>query len=368
MNAFTCVAITIALAQGLSGRPPRHSAPLGDYVTLSLAADRDTYYVGETMLLTITAENTSDVPVTAVLRVHPVCSRAEIYYRRDGGEFSHLAGLSRHGCQGRGPRVVAPGEKVRAEAALSVRDHVGPMRFLFEQPGTYEFKMHYLDTTPLDPNANLESNVLAVHVVEPPASEEDAFRDYTPDLANVAQLSIGSTELTPEVVRAAAEFIERHYDSRYAPLVKDGLRRWLGHRVRHGWATEEEVGIYETLFYDTSIPSLIVYATPSALWPPNHKLVPVTVSVDVSDDKDPEPEVLLESITCDDGCDANVDVWNALFGMDDREFELRAERSGPGHGRTYTITYSATDESGNKAEATTTVVVPHDQGKKKGQK
>jgi hypothetical protein len=32
-------------------------------------------------------------------------------------------------------------------------------------------------------------------------------------------------------------------------------------------------------------------------------------------------------------------------------------------GRIYTVTYSATDASGNKATASATVTVPHDQGK-----
>src|SRR5262249_61266419 len=37
----------------------------------------------------------------------------------------------------------------------------------------------------------------------------------------------------------------------------------------------------------------------------------------------------------------------APSGTDDRQFLLRNERSGTGHGRIYTITYSATDASGN---------------------
>jgi hypothetical protein len=40
---------------------------------------------------------------------------------------------------------------------------------------------------------------------------------------------------------------------------------------------------------------------------------------------------------------------------------LRAERSGTGTGRIYTITCTTTDASGNATSAVTTVTVPHDQ-------
>ena len=41
---------------------------------------------------------------------------------------------------------------------------------------------------------------------------------------------------------------------------------------------------------------------------------------------------------------------------------VRAERSGKGDGRVYTLNYMVTDVSGNTATASTTVTVPHDQG------
>jgi hypothetical protein len=47
---------------------------------------------------------------------------------------------------------------------------------------------------------------------------------------------------------------------------------------------------------------------------------------------------------------------------DDRVFKLRAERSGRGPGRIYTIKYSATGPTGLKSTATALVVVPHDMG------
>ena len=53
----------------------------------------------------------------------------------------------------------------------------------------------------------------------------------------------------------------------------------------------------------------------------------------------------------------------AAFGTDDRSFELRAERRQNGKGRIYTVTYQATDASGNSSTATATVTVPAPKGK-----
>ncbi len=47
----------------------------------------------------------------------------------------------------------------------------------------------------------------------------------------------------------------------------------------------------------------------------------------------------------------------------DHTLTLRAERSGTGNGRVYTITIQATDVSGNTAQKTVTVSVPHDHSK-----
>ena len=56
---------------------------------------------------------------------------------------------------------------------------------------------------------------------------------------------------------------------------------------------------------------------------------------------------------------------NDIVVVNDFEFKLRAERSGGGAGRIYTITYLATDSCGNSATASTTVGVPHSKGKGK---
>lgn len=114
---------------------------------------------------------------------------------------------------------------------------------------------------------------------------------------------------------------------------------------------------------DMAPPTLTVSLSPTTLWPPNNKLVSVTAAITVSDDYDPAPEIKLESITASETLAAN-DIHDAQLATDDRQFSLAAEREGSNlAGRIYTVTYSATDASGNKVTASATATVPHDQGK-----
>lgn len=107
-----------------------------------------------------------------------------------------------------------------------------------------------------------------------------------------------------------------------------------------------------------------VIAAPDELWPPNHKLKDIHVSVIVSGTPDPAPRVVLTSVTSsepDNGQgEGNTinDIQEAEIGIADFDFKLRAERSGSGSGRVYTITYTITDQWGNTAVASDYVRVP----------
>lgn len=120
-------------------------------------------------------------------------------------------------------------------------------------------------------------------------------------------------------------------------------------------------GVMEKL--DVIPPTLSVTLNPATLWPPNDKLVSITTFITAGDDYDPSPEIKLESITSSETL-AVGDIQDAQIGTDDRQFSLAAKRAGIYQsGRIYTVTYSATDASGNKAIASATVIVTHDQGK-----
>ncbi len=114
---------------------------------------------------------------------------------------------------------------------------------------------------------------------------------------------------------------------------------------------------------DTLPPSITIAATPSILWPPDGRLADVAVAVQVSDRCDPVPAVVLSGVASSEPGTGRPGPWmsGAGTGTDDRAVSLRADRAGAGPGRIYTLTYNATDASGNSAAAVTTVSVPHDQ-------
>jgi predicted extracellular nuclease len=105
--------------------------------------------------------------------------------------------------------------------------------------------------------------------------------------------------------------------------------------------------------------------TPDVLWPANHKYVGVSATIVVSDNFDPDPTVTLVSVTSNepDNGEGDGNTVDDIVIVDDLEFMLRAERSGIGSGRTYTITYEVTDDCGNSATDSAIVSVPLSQGR-----
>ncbi|WP_339147997.1 MULTISPECIES: S8 family serine peptidase [unclassified Sutcliffiella] len=114
---------------------------------------------------------------------------------------------------------------------------------------------------------------------------------------------------------------------------------------------------------DKTAPKLSVKVDKEKLFPPNNKLETIKATLDYSDAHSGIASVTLKSITINEQA-PEADIQGASFGTEDTEFQVRASRNGNGKGRVYTITYLATDNAGNTVEATATVTVPHDNGKK----
>jgi hypothetical protein len=107
---------------------------------------------------------------------------------------------------------------------------------------------------------------------------------------------------------------------------------------------------------------------PATLWPPSHRLRDVHVEVAVEDACSASPAVRLVSAASNEPDDATGlgdgsttgDIQGIELDADDRDVRLRAERDGNGAGRIYSLTYEASDESGNTSARVVLVSVPHD--------
>jgi hypothetical protein len=114
---------------------------------------------------------------------------------------------------------------------------------------------------------------------------------------------------------------------------------------------------------DNTQPEMSFSATPQALWPPNHKMAPVTIEGSVSDNCDDASSCEIIAV------DSNEPVDGIGYGntspdwvvTGDLSVDLRAERARARTGRVYTIEIECTDASNNGVVDTLEVYVPHDQ-------
>jgi hypothetical protein len=114
---------------------------------------------------------------------------------------------------------------------------------------------------------------------------------------------------------------------------------------------------------DTTPPEIqSISATPDNLWSPNHKMVPVTVSVDVQDTCDAAPVCRIVGVSTNEaelgpGSGNTSPDWSIEGGL---TVNLRSERSGRGSGRIYDVAVECEDASGNAAQGSVAVSVAHD--------
>jgi hypothetical protein len=267
---------------------------------------------------------------------------------------------------------------------------------LFDRPGLYRMKVVYGDAT---------SNVLDISVVKPESEVDIAAYDSVRREPALLSWYVGADEelharavavleeqgfsphLAPAVLvlyagEAEGSFAKlRSLDFSHSALEDDYLLALAaaGDRVlgpeyamsvllqvieRFPDTAAEARARHELSKLDREPPALEASVQPSVLWPPDRKLVRVTVNLSVSDSIDRTPGVRLQAISCEDepgGPCPSDDIVGARVGTDDRSFQLRAMRGGASIGRTYRATYVAFDQAGNRVTKELTIVVPHAQ-------
>jgi hypothetical protein len=124
-------------------------------------------------------------------------------------------------------------------------------------------------------------------------------------------------------------------------------------------------GSFTVTVRDTTPPTIVeVSASPNNLWPPNHKMIDVSISVIASDLVDPHPVSRIVSVTSSQAAngtgDGNTAPDFAITGL--LTLQLRAERTGSTD-RVYTITILTSDFTGNQSSSTVTVTVGNPRGR-----
>ena len=113
---------------------------------------------------------------------------------------------------------------------------------------------------------------------------------------------------------------------------------------------------------DTEAPTLAPTASEIMLWPPNNTLRPVTIQANAEDNSG-GPITLDVQVTSNE---ADEDDW-VIDSVDNAtgeiQLKLRADRSGSGDGRIYTVTITATDEANNSSAAIVEIRVSHNKRK-----
>ena len=101
-----------------------------------------------------------------------------------------------------------------------------------------------------------------------------------------------------------------------------------------------------------------ITASPSVLWPPDHKLRRISLV-----GLDETVAVRATAVTQDEPLDSHGDGSSrpdAVTGTAPDNVYVRAERAGTGDGRVYRIAFTATDTGGRTCHGTASVAVPHD--------
>jgi len=210
-----------------------------------------------------------------------------------------------------------------------------------------------------------------------PAGELFAFQGTGPDLYRIDPATAAGTLVggpTPFVgIREDSTFthdgelfVNDFFGNIYRTDPSTGIGEWIG-------STGFDDGLLGLLSNDDLTPSNqspdCSAATPtvSELWPPSHRMVPVSLTGVTDPDGDPIA-ITITGITQDepvnglgdgDTCpDASIGAGGA---------QVRAERAGPpfvaGNGRVYSISFIAADGRGGSCSGAVEVCVPHDNGR-----
>ena len=119
-------------------------------------------------------------------------------------------------------------------------------------------------------------------------------------------------------------------------------------------------GSFTVTVRDTAAPAFLsLTASPQSLWPPNHKMVAVRLTALAGDTVGISSLKIVSATSSEpDNGLGDGDTAGDIQVTGDLTLNLRAERSGTGSGRIYTVTVEARDAAGNASTKSVYITVP----------
>ncbi len=261
-------------------------------------------------------------------------------------------------------------------------------------PAWYGAQIAIKDSAETVPSIMVMQDIVAYEVGAAPSSIEQGrpFPDMNVRLYNFSSPPVSGSVaidffLSPDPVRPDSPATDNDIDlgtvsvnvslaqKEFQSVVVSGLtapcnllgKYYLGASLNGGPASSPSNIVKIVVTPDTTPPVIVTKKQGPILWPPNHRYHTISVSdciESVTDLCDSAPTISVISVASDEGEDLRGDgdgdrMSDIIITCPDT-VRLRAERDGNGNGRIYSITYAATDNSGNRSTAVCHVYVPHD--------
>jgi hypothetical protein len=253
-----------------------------------------------------------------------------------------------------------------------------PADVLIEYEGTTSLRFHAQDRVPVKPNIEAVKTVVVKIDRIAPVMGVTTISHLVDNVLSTLPPASGWYRTNPTITFSAAEDGSGlFFITPPVTITDEGANQTVtGYAVDKAGNRSGNTSVVVNV--DKTPPTLLCSAGSPIVWPPNHKMVEWRPVVTVND---PIPTSGGVTFWLEQAFSSDPDKGkgDGNFGEDMQEWTLgrgtagqpdmigkvRAERSGTGVGRTYTLVYKAADLAGNTASCTINLTVPHDQSKKK---
>lgn len=243
--------VTVAILALVGAAQEPVALPQGGQVKVELAADRDIYYVGEPVRLTLTVKNTGAEPLFGYMVLRPYLPRdlqsSMLTYCRTVEPCAEFLGSIRNAEEKElevTPTTLEPGRQQQSGFVVALNPQNGAL--VLGTAGDYEFRwvtwgIHEARKYgPRVRGAALSASAF-IRVLPVPKAEQAAHAFYVESkLALMAQYDEAYGEYTDDLRLAAHAMLSRYPNSLYSDAVRAGFMAALESRVRRGRATRED--------------------------------------------------------------------------------------------------------------------------------